>query len=453
MGMSDFNLSQPVTQVKRGLTSSVPAKSSEPLGLTFILLLIYLVMDYARPANPMGIPFVISILLFISWLLVKRKLWTPQIVCFLLLLAIIAAMGPFAVNSFSIWWGFRAMAVQLLCICIPMIHHINSLRKTRIFVYALISVYTYLALYGLTHSGTGPGGPVGDENDLALALNTAIPFAYVSFLLSRSSMKKALFGTSTILIILAVVATFSRGGFLGLIPVLLYCYFLSSKKVLTALVAVCLALTLSAVTPEKYGITYTERISSMVAEITGEQTGTGSLRQEHWAIARWMFYDNPLLGVGFGNYTWNVPSYQTQQQYEILGRSLSGFAAHSLYFTVLAELGICGFLIFVAIMWFNLKDIRWLIQVSRHRPAHQDTPPPPKETPIDTYSQEGLNHARYYAHAILAAFMGYLVSGVFLSVLAYPHFWLLTALLGGLKQVTAGLRPPTFHHSRASGEV
>ena len=453
MALKDSRISHPPTHLQRGSTSSVLEAPSKSLGLPLILLIIYVVMDYARPADPMDIPFLISIILFISWLLLKKKLWTPQIVCFFLLLATIAAMGPFAINTFAIWWGFRAMAVQLLCICIPMIHHINSPRKTRIFIYALISVFAYLAVYGLLHAGTGPGGFVGDENDLALALNTAIPFAYVSFLLSRRLLNKALFGASTLLIILAVVATFSRGGFLGLIPVLLYCYLLSPNKVFTTIVAACVALALSAVTPEKYGMSYSQRLSSMVAETTGEQEGTGALRKQHWAIARRMFYDNPILGVGFKNYNWNIPSYQTEQQYETLGRSLAGFAAHSLYFTVLAELGAAGVLIFAAILWYNYKDIRWIIRHAGTITASRKYPSNSKNRLMKQAPFDDMTYARYYAHAICAAFLGYLVSGIFLSVFDYPHFWFLTALLGGLKQTTASLPNPPLVQLEASGEI
>jgi len=434
------------------VAASVPS-ATEQLGFPFILLLVYLVMEYARPANPMGIPFLISILLFVSWLLLNKKIWTPQIVCFFLLLATIAAMGPFALNTFAIWWGFRTMAVQLLCICIPMLHHITSLRKTKLLIYALISLYTYLAIFAFLHGGTGPGGHVGDENDVALALNTAIPFAYVSILLSRSHAKKALFGAVTSVIILSVVATFSRGGFLGLIPVLIYCYFLSPKKVLTGIAGVCVALTLSTVIPEKYDMTYSQRLSSMVAEFNGEEKGTGELRREHWTIARQMFYDNPLLGIGFKNYPWNIRYYQTEEQYESIGRSLGGYAAHSLYFTVLAELGAVGVLIFGALLWYNFKDIRWIIRVTKEMAPQPDIVAASGMPSTHPQLRESMTYARYYAHAILAAFVGYLVSGIFLTVFDYPHFWLLTALLGGLKQATAALAAPSVPHAKARGEV
>ena len=46
---------------------------------------------------------------------------------------------------------------------------------------------------------------------------------------------------------------------------------------------------------------------------------------------------------------------------------------------------------------------------------------------------DDLNKLRYYAHAIRAALFGFLVSGTFLSIFGYPHFWLVTAMTVVLK--------------------
>jgi O-antigen ligase len=387
----------------------------------------------------MGIPMLISILLFVNWLLLRHKVWNPQIICFFLLLVAIAVMGPFAVNTFTIWWGFRLMAVQLLCICVPMINFLNSRRKITICVNALICVYTYLAVYGLLHSGTGPGGHVGDENDLALAINTTIPLAFISIFLAKRLLHRLAFAAAFTLMVLCVIATFSRGGFLGLLPVALYCFFLSPRKGTTVPIVLSIALTLPIAIPEKYGMQYSDRIASIIAETQGQGdnvTGTGELRREHWAIARAMFRDYPIFGVGLGNYMWKSPMYQSDKQYARIGRSLGGFAAHSLYFTLLAELGIAGFLIFGAILWFNWKDIRRIIGQTRRRKPERVVLHETTALPADTEFLDDSNCLRLYAHGTLAGLLGYLTSGIFLSVFAYPHFWIFTALVAVLKRVT-----------------
>jgi hypothetical protein len=57
-----------------------------------------------------------------------------------------------------------------------------------------------------------------------------------------------------------------------------------------------------------------------------------------------------------------------------------------------------------------------------------------------------LRKAKYYAHAIRGGLLGYLVAGIFLSVFAYPHFWIMTAL-------TVALKETTFHTLRNSTVV
>jgi O-antigen ligase len=128
--------------------------------------------------------------------------------------------------------------------------------------------------------------------------------------------------------------------------------------------------------------------------------------------------------------------YQSDKQYARIGRSLGGFAAHSLYFTLLAELGIAGFLIFGAILWFNWKDIRRIIGQTRRRKPERVVLHETTALPADTEFLDDSNCLRLYAHGTLAGLLGYLTSGIFLSVFAYPHFWIFTALVAVLKRVT-----------------
>jgi hypothetical protein len=175
--------------VQRG-GERTPDNGKEPLGGAIILLLIYLFLEYVRPANPLAMPLIISIALFIWWTTLKDKIWVPQVVCFYLLIAVIAVMGPFAVNNYAVWVGFQNFIVWLACIAIPMMHFANSLRKFRLLVNAFIGLHCYLAIHALTHGGFGPGGFVGDENDVALAINTIMPLAFCSSLGAQTTREK-----------------------------------------------------------------------------------------------------------------------------------------------------------------------------------------------------------------------------------------------------------------------
>jgi O-antigen ligase len=391
-------------------------------------------MEYGRPADPMGIPLVTSILLFVWWLLSPNRTWTIQFPYFLLLLCVIAVMGPFAVNSYSIWRGFRGMAVQLLCIAMPLIQFTSSLRRAFTFTSAFLAVLVYAAIYGITHGGVGPGGHIGDENDLALALSMALPFAFVGVISKASTWQRLISFVCVVVILIATMMTLSRGGFLALAAVLIYCFSLIlRKKTLIGFLMLCiLGLAGMLFAPPEYWA----EIATIQKDAYDTEQGTGALRREFWTVARNMFYHNPIFGVGLNNFTWNISMYQTSEQLERAGRSYAGVAAHSLYFTVLAELGVSGFLLFSLILYQAYKDTSIVLRQAAGQQDHKHTP---AHLQTDLRSQkhfQQLSLAASYAHAIRASLLGYLTGGAFLSVFPYPHPWLIVALAAGLRKAT-----------------
>jgi drug/metabolite transporter (DMT)-like permease len=130
--------------MSREKTAAVLPVLHKGLGLPFFLLLLYPVFDYGRPPNPMGIPLIISLVLFVAWIVTPAKKMNLQIACFLLLLGAMSIGSLTAMNNYSAFEQVKAMAVILLCICIPLMHFIDSLRKIRIFLNVLIVVLLYV---------------------------------------------------------------------------------------------------------------------------------------------------------------------------------------------------------------------------------------------------------------------------------------------------------------------
>lgn len=99
-------------------------------------------------------------------------------------------------------------------------------------------------------------------------------------------------------------------------------------------------------------------MSSRLVSIVGSAVDLGSVREatitpENWAVlerlsqwhAGWqMFYDNPLLGVGIGNYNAAYDDYRLDQWPVALGH------AHNHYLTVAAEAGFLGFLGYITFL-------------------------------------------------------------------------------------------------------
>lgn len=465
----DMSESTMVARKPVGKWLPIHAPEAATFSFPMVMYLVYLGMEYMRPPNPLGIPLVISIALFGVWLSQAKKIWVPQFYCFFALLAVIAVMGPFAENNYNVFMWARNMGIMFICTVIPLVHVVNTERRFSVFIAGIAVVMAYLGVYAITHGGRGPGGHVGDENDAALALNSFIPLVFLSMFLAKSVLQKVLYGLTLGIMVLGVAATMSRGGFLGLIASLGYCFFLTPNKGKTLALGCVMLLILIPLAPEKYW----DEIASIGTEASNEdpRQGTGALRKEYWKAAREMFKANPVFGVGAGNFRWNLGQYQTQDQFERLGRSLEGTECHSVYFATLAELGGVGFGLFLAILWYNVRDLNGMLKAKQPLTSdHKRIGPSVRSTPVKTFPFDSARKVRpsqpaavadsvrissieqsrltLYAHGLRGGILGFLVSGVFLSAFGYPPFWLLTGLIIALKMIS--MPPP---ESRSIGTL
>jgi O-antigen ligase len=387
------------------------------LGLPFFLLLLYPVFDYGRPPNPMDIPLVISVLLAVVWIAAPAKKINLQIVCFLLLLGGMAISSVMAFNIGSARQGAESLAIILLCICIPLIHIVDSLRKVRIFVNVLIVVFVYVGTWALFSGGNGPAGSAGaqDENYTSAMMCMAIPLAYFSIPMANRRAIKFLYVMALGVFVAAVVVSSSRGGFLGLLAVALFCVFYSPRRK-QALVGLAIGAFLALAVA---GPTYWEEMGT----ITDTKEATADMRLELWTIAWRMFEHNPAFGVGPGNFRWNVGIYQSAEQLEKFGRELTySVLVHSTYFEILSELGLVGALLFATILIRTLRDLRRIRSGADSRTAQQ---------PISMDSQR----LRYYSLAITGSLVGYLVPAAFVSFTYFSHFWLVASLAVALHEI------------------
>lgn len=387
------------------------------LGLPFLLLLLYPVFDYARPPNPMGIPMLISVFLAIAWIAASRKKLNLQIACFLLLLGGMGLGTLTAVNNGSAFQATSAMAIILLCICIPLIHFVDSLRKVKIYVNVLVVVFLYVGVWALFAGGNGPAGAGGaqDENYTSAMMCMAIPLAYFSIPLTTRTVAKLFYVLALGVFVAAVVIGGSRGGFLGLVGAALFCVYYSPRRrqAITSLaVGVLLVLTVA-------GPAYWEDMQT----ITDTKEATADIRLELWEIASRMFAYNPIIGVGPGNFRWNVGTYQSAEQVEKFGRDLTfSVVVHSTYFEILSELGLVGTVLFVTIVMRTFRDLRRL----RAGPS--------TETKARAAGGEPGVAQRIHFHslALSGALVGYLIPAAFVSFTYFSHIWLVVSLAAAL---------------------
>jgi len=388
----------------------------EGVGLPLALLLVWLWFEFGRPPNPMGIPMLLSIAMLGGWVLRKDKRWSRQHSLFVVVLALLALSVPMADNTYSAYMTTFGMSVVLLTVCVPMPSVLTSTRKIRAWAYTFVTVSLFVGGWALFHGGLGPSGSAGgqDENYVSAMMCMAIPFAYFSIFGETRRRVKLLLILSVVVFTGAVIVSFSRGGFVGLCAVGLYCLARSPKKLLggTVVAVVVVAALLFA------GADYWDEMGT----ITDTSESTADMRLEIWKIGLRMWMANPVFGVGGGNFRWQVGEFQSAEQLDKYGRSLQGsIIAHSLPVELLAEMGTAGVIVVGALLvgtWRNLRRIRRAI------------PRPRRVTDVD-----GQWSLSCHADAVIGSIIGCLATGVFLSLLYFSYLWLLIALGSAITQV------------------
>lgn len=255
--------------------------------------------------------------------------------------------------------------------------------------------------------GAGSTGFFGNAGDLGVAMCVVWPLAGAMFVAETRRWRKWFFGVCFFAMLLAIVASSSRGAMVGAGVVSLVAFMRSSKRILGAFMVLALAAAyVLVVSGASKGRLY--------SALDPEHDKTSNDRLEKWKAGMKMFGQHPFLGVGPGNFSavyWaGHPRWQR----------LMATAPHSIYIEGLSELGIFGFMPLL-IAWVLLARLN-----ARTRSFLRSMGP------------ERCQGFKYQLSLGLdLAFIGYLVSGAFLTVLYYPHLWVLLGLSAALHGATA----------------
>jgi len=392
----------------------------------FYLIVLYLFLEYVRPQllvpflRNLHIPAITVILIAISLLFSgKLSFKGKQTVLYIVLLGEMVIHGPIAVNNYWAFQRFYEMSVTFIAY-LGIINFVDSEEKYDKLIKLWLNLFIFLAIFGILNKGVGVGGFIGDENDFCMAMNMVLPFALFGIFSANGKSKKIYF-LFLICLYLSSILTYSRGGFVGLASVMIYCWIRSNKKIVFSLImgviVIFALLTASS--------SYWDRVGTISAEysesVEGSSKGTGGQRIYAWKIGWKIFIDNPVIGVGQGNYPWHVGKTEDEMGVQWEERSLAGRAAHSLYFTLLPELGLVGTFIFLLMIIFSIKDLIYIRKAITYRK--------------EIYSEEESKKIYYLAMALEGSLVGFLTSSVFISTLYYPNLWLLLAFIISLRRI------------------
>jgi putative inorganic carbon (hco3(-)) transporter len=394
-----------MASVKPTVEQKSNSKLAASTRIWFIVTLLYLILDYSRIYTLAHLgslrPMMIITLVLASFIVIGGKYYylakSRQTTLLWLFLALLAAYVPFARNNF---YAFNTFKTQLLYMpfILSVIICVNSFARLKNVIFICVFLQIYIAFWALTHGGVGPGNYFADENDLALYVNMWLPFCYFLFFEERRLSIKFIYLIGSLIGLLSIIVSFSRGGFIGLLAVGGTIFLLSKKKILTGVFLSLFAAFIVFYASNQYW--------AEISTSTNIESGTAKGRIEAWKSGWRMFLDNPL-GVGGGNFMVRFPEYQT----DYFKRGMWGRVSHSLWFTLIPELGIFGIFIYLSLLYHNLRDIFFLKSMQFGE------------------SDGEKKYMNYLGKSFIASFAGYFVSGIFLSVLYYAHYWYLTGIV------------------------
>lgn len=403
----------------------------------FVLVVFAMLFEFGRPQDflpPLKIipfPSVIDASIALAVIFSGRaSLSNMQSKLWMGLLAFMALWVPFANNTFHAFSQLKDLSLYFF-FYLGILTFVNTTGKMQKLILVWLGVHALLAINGMLHGGRGVGGWLGDENDFAMEMNVAVPFAFFLYQGTKGKGTKLLYLALLGIFVLSSIATASRGGFLGLLAVGSFCWFYSPRKILSLVLLIGVLLLVLVAAPQEYW----DRMQTITDDSTME-SGTAGQRMFTWGIGWEMFLANPVFGVGQGNFPWTIGEYLGGRTWQT--KSLAGRQAHSLYFTLLPELGLLGAVIFGSMIFLNYQDVRYChrIGMRKHLPHRHEV------IAVDA----DLEKAAWFGNAILGALVGYLVTSTFISTLYYPTFWILTGL-------AVALRNTTERYSKKSIEV
>jgi len=379
------------------------------VGLYLFTLLLYMRPNDIFPDELGTFPLVkivaITTLVMYSASKLMRKqamtFWPLELKCLLLMMAIGVFLIPLASNRQDSIDKLSDSLEKVAIIFVLIINLVDTRpRLIRMLdlliicgaILAVAAIHSYTAgQYLVKDKGVGVriagivGGIFGNPNDLATALDMLVPFSVIRALGSKGPLR-VFYLTMSALMALAVVFTFSRGGFLGLVAAGGFMIWKLGRHNRAAIVlgSVILVSVVLLSVPNGYGA----RLGSIL-HIQNDATGSAQERQELMAKALNVAAHHPILGVGLGNF----------HIYSIHEK-----AAHNSYLETAAELGIVGFLAYLAIIFGPLKKLN-VVQgrLRRRRLAN---------TPLSSADSE----VYYLSVGLQATLVAYMVCSFFASI-------------------------------------
>lgn len=421
--------------------------AAEPRDWAYTLTLVFTAVLFLRPQDvfpPLGmlhlaeLSALLGLVALFTGRLARRQAitrLTPEFAGVLAFGAVMLLTAPF-----SIWFGgafgiFQELYLKVILVYLLTVNVLVSPRRLERLTWILVLALGYLGfravldyvrgvnvIMGGTRVMGSVGGIMQNPNDMALNMVVFLPLAAFLALRPGSVVKRLVAAGCGACMMGAIVATGSRGGFLGFALMLIVLAAFAARKhpglVFGGALIILCALP---VLPD----TYWRRIASITDEskddVQSSQARRTLMRESFDA-----FVQNPLTGVGAGQFKdWNPQ-----------GRTEAWHEAHNVWLQVSAELGIFGCAAFgflVVRAFYAVFQTRRLLGRSRAASTPARASYGRKSRAVALTPDEELLDA--HSAAMAASLAGWFVCAFFASVAYNWTFYYLLVLAAAPREI------------------
>jgi probable O-glycosylation ligase (exosortase A-associated) len=244
--------------------------------------------------------------------------------------------------------------------------------------------------------GAGSGGFFANGNDFGIAMVIVVPLAFYLFLSVKSKFLKIVAGALTATFVIALLRSSSRGAALGLAAATALYWARSRNKLVSLALVLAFLAGFWAIASDPWKERFLNARNY-------EEDGTASSRITLWKAGLSMLADNPLTGVGINNYS---PNWLSKYRPSGVG---GASVVHNIFLQAASELGLVGLVVVVAVLVLIFRRNRETRKICRE--ANLSDPWLPN-----------------ISLALDCSLIGFIVHGFFLTVLYYPHLYIVAAL-------------------------
>ncbi len=372
---------------------------------SFWFVCIYLFFEYVRPQQIyeaiLGPPYArITILLALAAFLVERKRFRfgiPEVL--LAIFSLIVLASSFTAFDPTISYEKLTDYFSWVLIYLLIANAVATEGRFLVFMLSFLLYSTKMSQFGTrswaeggfafrSWGTTGAPGWFQNSGEFGIQMCIFLPLI-VAFIgaLGKQWSRWLRWATWTVAAtaIIGIVASSSRGAFVGLAAVVVWLVLKSRNRFRALLITLAVAGIVYAITPARQKLRFQQ----------AGQDETSVSRTTMWKQGLEIMRDYPILGIGYANW----------QKYHTIRYGGPALLVHNTFIQAGSELGYSGLAAFLALISCTFV-FNW------------------RTRKLAALASDRGRFIFYMAHGLDGALVGFLASGFFISVLYYPFFWI-----------------------------